>query len=95
MKQLLPTEEYGDRRCRERVKKLMDDFKKDSKKHITGSGHTDPTENGILLEYLVNQEEYTVNNREAEREKEETRRRLTEDIQQAALERMKSIAAPE
>ena len=68
MKQLLPTGEYGDRHCRERVRKLMDDFKKDSKKHITGSGHTDPTENEILLEYLVNQEEHTVNNQEAERD---------------------------
>ena len=95
LQQLLSNAEYDERRCRERVKKLMDDFKKDSKKHITGSGHIDPTENESILEYLVNQEEHTVNNQEAEREKEEASRRLTEDIQRAALERMKTLTAPE
>ena len=77
------------------MNKIMDNFKKDSTKHVTGSGHSDPTETDLLVDFLVNQEEHTSNNLEAEREKEVVNRRLTEDIQQAALERIKTYNATE
>ena len=61
--QLLPNEEYSDRRRRERGKKLMEEFKKNSKTRTTGSGHIDRTENESIFEYLVNQQEHSYQSR--------------------------------
>ena len=92
MNKAYPKTETDDRRCRERVKKLMDKYRKESLNVVTGTGTTEPSEQDSILEFLINQDDMTANNREAEKEKEETSRRLTEKIQRDACDTFSSIA---
>ena len=87
-----PEDETDDRRCRERITKLMEKHRMQSLKLITGSGTTEPTELDSLLDFLVNQDEFSANNQEEEKEKEDKSRRLTEKIQRDACETFSSIA---
>ena len=90
-----PRDDTDDRRCHERINKLMDKYRTQSLKLVTGSGTTEPTEMDSLLEYLINQDEFSSNNLEEEKEKENKSRRLTEKIQRDAYETFSSIAVLE
>ena len=70
----------------------MDKYRKKSLKVVTGTGTTEPREQDSILEFLVNHDDMTANNREAEKEKEETSRRLTEKIQRDACDTFSRIA---
>ena len=95
MMKAYPKDDTDDRRCRERINKLMDKYRTQSLKLVTGSGTTKPTEIDSLLKYLFNQDELSSNNLEEEKEDEDKCRRLTEKIQRDACETFSSIAVLE
>ena len=69
MMKAYPKDDTDNRRCRERINKLMDKYRTQSLKLVTGSGTTEPTEMDSLLEYLINQDEFSSNNLEEEKER--------------------------
>ncbi|XP_055350395.1 trichohyalin-like [Paramacrobiotus metropolitanus] len=83
---------FEDRRCRERVAKLMKDFRA---KPPTGTGTEPPSETQTILEFLIEEEDLTINNKVESKEKEEAARVLTTQVQQAALKRLGPRSDPE
>ncbi|GAU96532.1 hypothetical protein RvY_07963 [Ramazzottius varieornatus] len=86
---LFEGEIFDDRRCRERVR-ILKARRVEADKKVTGTGSLNLTEADTLLNSLIECEDFTANNANAEKEKEEQSKQLTQAIQKDALITMRA-----